>query len=270
MRKHSIFLLQKHTRMIYMAWVILFLAIGCSPVSGAKISYGTEYVIFIDFSLSIQGQDRRLFEQELLHRVVPTLDAGDRILIAPITDETLTKFRPLVESTLPFRPKFNGWSDNLLQHRKEVKQVDTQIPQIKDKIRADISDMFSKHYTSTKTDIFSALIIAQKLFHKVPRHKVLILMSDMIEDYPPYRFDKVSWTKDGTHRLLNDLEADGRIPKLPGVCVYISGASANSPDMAEQISSFWYGYFDRANADLHPSRYAHVLLHWPPSKSCSI
>jgi hypothetical protein len=52
------------------------------------------------------------------------------------------------------------------------------------------------------------------------------------------------------------------------VCIYVSGASAASPTLAGHINRFWEAYFALAKADFAPSRYSHVLLHWPPSKSC--
>ena len=69
-------------------------------------------------------------------------------------------------------------------------------------------------------------------------------------------------------RTSFELAAKRLIPNLSGVCVYVSGASARSAALAGQIGRFWEGYFTRAGADFDPNRYAHVLLHWPPSKSC--
>ena len=99
--------------------------------------------------------------------------------------------------------------------------------------------------------------------------KVLILMSDMIVDYPPYRFDRIQWSPDKNDAILKELETKGMLPDLSGVCVYVSGVSAASADQAGEIGRFWQEYFKRARADMDPRRYAHVLLHWPPSKSCS-
>src|SRR5207245_1079014 len=112
------------------------------------------------------------------------------------------------------------------------------------------------------------LLVAQKRFYDETRRKVLILMSDMIEDSPPYNFEKVSWSPATTEKTLSELDAKGLIPKLAGVCIYVSGASAASAELAENIGRFWQAYFRRAGADMEPSRYAHVLLHWPPSNSC--
>jgi len=132
-----------------------------------------------------------------------------------------------------------------------------------------IDAIFARREASAQTDILSSLLLTEKLFHRVAQRKVLVLMSDMIEDYAPYRFQRVSWTPDSTVKLVDDLDHAGMIPNLSGVCVYVAGASADSPAQAEQISAFWQAYFTRARADMDMSRYAHVLLHWPPGESCA-
>jgi hypothetical protein len=247
----------------------LLLATGCLSASTASETQGTEYVVFVDFSGSIRPDDQALYKDALTTQIIPTLEPGDRLLIAPITDRTLTGFHPLVDVTLPPMPTFSGWKDNLLKHKKQVKEVEAQVPQLKEKIGQQVAGMFARHVGSPQTDIFSSLVLTEKLFHHESRHKVLVLMSDMIEDDAPYRFEKVSWTPDATRNLLDNLNAQGMVPDLSGVCIYVAGASANSPAQAEQIGAFWNNYFQRTHADTDPSRYAHVLLHWPPSESCT-
>ena len=255
-------------------WILIlmmqgvFLTTGCSPSSQAAARRGTAIVIFVDFSQSIQSEARALFRQDIENRITPSLSAGDRILIAPIHDKTLTEFRPLVEATFPAKPTFNGWFDNVLNYNRQVKEIDAQVGRLREDITAQVADVFGRRHASPWTDIFSSLVIAQKVFHDEPRRKVLVLMSDMIEDYPPYRFEEASWSPATNEKILSELGAKGLIPDLSGVCVYVSGASARSADTAAQIGDFWRAYFQRTKADMDPSRYAHVLLHWPPSKSC--
>jgi hypothetical protein len=248
----------------------LFLVAGCRlSTSTAAEPGGTEYVVFLDLSQSIRADDRAILKEALTGQIVPTLEPGDRLLIAPITDRTLTGFHPLVDATLPPMPGFNGWTDNLLKHKKQVKEIETQIPKAKEAIDKQIKAIFARPDASAQTDILSSLLLTEKLFHRVAQHKVLVLMSDMIEDYEPYRFQHVSWTPDATSKLIDYLDKQGMIPNLSGVCVYVAGASASSPGQAEQIAGFWKAYFTRAKADMDMSRYAHVLLHWPPSDACA-
>jgi hypothetical protein len=246
----------------------LVLTTGCTKSTQAEVQRGTAVVIFVDFSESIGGTDRAGFKRELEKQVLPWLQPGDSIMISPITDKTLTEFRPMVEAELPARPQFNGWVNNVMKHNKEKKETEARIIQVKESLRTQTAEALSRRYQARYTDIFSSVLLAEKIFSAESRRKVLILMSDMIEDYPPYAFDRMSWTPATTQKLLADLEARKMIPDLSGVCVYVSGVSAPSAELARHIGVFWDAYFRKAKADLSPSRYAHVLLHWPPSSSC--
>jgi hypothetical protein len=255
-------------------WILLmfsgpFLTAGCSPTSEAVTSRGTAVIIFIDFSSSIKNESQALYKRDIVDQIIPSLSDGDRILIAPINDKTLTDFHPLVEAVLPPKPVFNGWLDNSMKHTRLVNENQAEVVHLKDTVRSQVEDLFKGHFNSQYTDIFSSLIIAQKLFHNESRKKVLVLMSDMIEDYPPYNFEKQPLIPAASQKILSELSEKGKIPDLSGVCVYVTGVSGSSAEMVENIGKFWKAYFDRTKADMDTSRYAHVLLHWPPSKSCS-
>jgi len=247
--------------------VLLLTQAFLSP-SAAATSPGTAIIIFLDFSGSIKTDERALFKREIESQILPSLSAGDRLLMAPIHDKTLTEFRPLVQAILPAKPEFSVWRDNVLTYNRRVREVEARVLDLKAKVKTEVADVLGRRYASPYTDIFSSLLIAQKLFHEETRRKVLVLMSDMIEDTPEYNFEKITWSPSAVEKLVAELEAKALIPKLPGVCVYVSGASAKSAALAENIARFWEAYFRRTGADMHPSRYAHVLLHWPASQSC--
>jgi hypothetical protein len=228
----------------------------------------TSVVVFVDFSASIRGPARAAQRREIETAILPFLGPGDRIMIAPIHDKTLTGFRPLVEAALPPVPQFNGFVDNTIKHAQQVKDVERRIAATRAQLRTDVAQTFAAPQPSRFTDVFSSLALAQKYFDGDPRRKVLVLMSDMIEDNPPYKFDAMRWGPGDGDALLAQLATKRLIPDLTDVCVYVSGASAADPTAASQIGRFWEGFFARANADFDPARYSHVLLHWPPSKSC--
>jgi len=249
--------------------ILLLMQAFLSPGMAAT-SPGTAVIIFLDFSGSIKSGERALYQREIETQILPSLSAGDRLLMAPIHDKTLTEFRPLVQVILPAKPEFSGWRDNVLTYKRRVREVDAQVLDLKAKVKTEVADVLGRRYSSPYTDIFSSLLIAQKLFHSEARRKVLVLMSDMIEDTPEYNFEKIAWSPSAMERLLAELGTKALVPELPGVCVYVSGASAKSAALAENIARFWEAYFRRTGADMHPSRYAHVLLHWPPSQSCRL
>lgn len=242
---------------------------GASPrAAGGTADPGKAIVIFVDFSSSVRGVGREAFREEIEGRILPSLRPGDRIVIAPIHDRTLTDFRPLAQGTLPATPVFNGWFDNVLKHNQQKKEIEAEITQLKATIKADVSEAFRRRTTSRYTDILSSLLVTEKLFSSEPRRKVLVLMSDMIEDSPLYNFDVIKWGPGTTEKLVSELQAKRMVPDLSGVCIYVSGVSARSAELAQHIGRFWETYFKQARADMDPSRYAHVLLHWPPSNAC--
>ena len=248
----------------------LLLSTGSPPSSQATTHPGMELIIFVDFSGSIRKEDRKSFEQDLLKRVIPTLSAGDRLLIAPITERTLTDFRPLLEVDFPPKPSFNGFMQNAMTYNRKVKEVETEVARLKEELVPQVAALFKQYFASPRTDIFNAIVLAQKLFTDEGKAKVFVLMSDMVEDSQPYNFYKIKWGPDTEEKLLSELEAHGLIPDLSGVCVYVAGASADSAEMAHRVANFWAMYFERTKANMDSKRYAHVLLHWPPSKACPV
>jgi hypothetical protein len=242
-------------------FVLASLSFAAAPQTAASV------VIFVDFSASVAGDERAGYKRELERHVIPWLQAGDSILIAPIHDKTLTAFEPLVQVTIPTKPEFSGWFDNVLTYGRQQKEFEARIAKAKELIRTQTDEALSQSRSAPLTDIFSSLLLAEKLFHDDPRARIVVLMSDMLHDYPPYRFDRMAWRAGTTDAILADLQAKDMIPKLGGVCVYVSGATASSKELAHQVGRFWQAYFQRAGADMAPSRYAHVLLHWPPSRT---
>lgn len=228
----------------------------------------TSVVVFVDFSASIQSPARAGQRREIETQILPFLAAGDRVMIASIHDKTLTGFRPLAEATLPPLPQFNGFVDNTIKHAQQVKDAERRIADARLQLKSDVAQTFAKPVASQYTDIFSSLAMAAKYFDGDARQKVLVLMSDMIEDNPPYKFDTMRWRAGDSEKLVAELAAKRLVPNLSGVCIYVSGASASNPTLAGHIGRFWQSYFALARADFDPARYSHVLLHWPPTKSC--
>src|SRR5919201_829233 len=166
---------------------------------------GTSIIVFIDFSGSIRGPERALYRLELEREILPALRPGDRIIVAPIHDRTLTGFRALAEATLPETPQFNGWFHNRLDYNRRVRSNEKELLDAREQLTRDVKEAFSRPFSSAYTDIFSSLVMAQKIFSGDSRRKVLVLMSDMIEDNPPYKFDAMAWRPGTTERLLADL-----------------------------------------------------------------
>jgi hypothetical protein len=112
-----------------------------------------------------------------------------------------------------------------------------------------------------RTEIINSLNIADKIFHNEKvRQKILILLSDMIQDSKEYNFDRVKVTNEYTSRIINDQKKENRIPDLKSVKVYVAGANASDSEKFRSIEKFWNRYFVATGADFSLHRYGHSLL----------
>ena len=74
-------------------------------------------------------------------------------------------------------------------------------------------------------------------------------------------------TPGGRRQELDRLEAEGRIPDLRGVEVYVAGAGVtddmHAPEQVRAMRAFWLELFDRAGASLPEHRYGPQLIDFP-------
>src|SRR5437773_11383246 len=95
--------------LLVLATQALLLTTGCTPSVPAAVRHASAVVVFIDFSGSITGDDRASYRREIESEILPSLSAGDRLLMPPIHDKTMAEFLPLVEVVLPPKHEFGGW-----------------------------------------------------------------------------------------------------------------------------------------------------------------
>jgi hypothetical protein len=148
MRRDSLFSVGIQMGILVLLISGVSLILGCSSSSTqASTPSRTEIIVFVDFSDSTRKQDRVLYEQAIADQIIPSLSEGHRFLIGPITDKTLTEFHPLVEATFPPKPSFNGWLDNVLKYNRQVKEVDAQVTQLRERIRIEVAEAFGRRYS---------------------------------------------------------------------------------------------------------------------------
>src|SRR5437879_13192134 len=80
---------------------------GCTRSSQATVGRGTEVVVFVDFSGSVKSDARALFATDLENQILPSLVAGDRLLLAALNDKTPSASAPLGQDTQPRQPAVN-------------------------------------------------------------------------------------------------------------------------------------------------------------------
>lgn len=184
-------------------------------------------------------------------KIIDRLQGGDRITLGRITDETFTRFRPVLDRELP---AFNPFTDNKLRHEKRGKETRQEFSAALDKALEALN--------SPKTDVMNSLVLADKIFAGDRRRRVLILLSDMLEDSEEYNFERHKVTDEFTRRVIEDKRRRGQLPNLGGATIYVAGASARSASKAHEVQRFWLEYFQAANARLLPQNYGPALVNF--------
>lgn len=212
-----------------------------TPQSSPKI-----VVVFADVSASVKDFGRY---RDSWGKILSQISEGDRVVLGTITDETLTSFRPIVDEELP---KFNWLSDNKLRYEKRIKET-------KQKLAGGFEELL-KAPRSQSTDILNSLNIAEKIFFDDKRRRVLVILSDMLEDSVEYKFEKVKISNEFTKQVIKTKREKGVLPDLTGTTVYVACAYAQSAAKAQDIQKFWVEYFKACNALLEKQHYGACLI----------
>lgn len=206
-------------------------------------------LIFVDMSGST-NRARSSVYKEAFEKIYQKIEQGDRVIVGTITSRSYIEFKPAVDEEIP---KKSIW-DNRLQFERNLRES-------KDKIRREVYKLLSRKQGSPQTEILNSLNIAETFFHEErKRHKILVVLSDMIQDSKEYKFDREKITDGYINSILAHRQGDHLIPDLAGVKVYVAGASADDPERFRSVQTFWTRYFGASGADFSPYRYGHSLI----------
>jgi hypothetical protein len=206
-------------------------------------------IILVDMSDSA-NQARRTVCKEAFEKIYRNVRQGDRVVVGTITSHSYIEFKPTVDVEIP---KKTIW-DNRLQFEKKL--ADT-----KEKIRGETNKLLSRERGTLLTEILDSLNIADIIFHdEKERQKILVILSDMIEDSKGYNFDKDKITDEYINNAIRDRQKNKLMPNFTGVKVYVAGASAADSNKFRAIQTFWTRYLTKTGADFSPQRYGHSLI----------
>jgi len=206
-------------------------------------------VIFVDMSGSA-NKARRTVYKEAFEMIYQHLDQGDRVVVGTITGRSYIDFRAAVNEEIPEK---SIWVNRL--------QFENNLTKTKNKIRQEVERLLSRKRGTMQTEILNSLNIADSIFHgEENRRKILVILSDMIQDSKEYKFDRDDITSRYISQTIRVRQQNNLIPKLNGVKVYVAGATAADPGKFRSIQNFWARYFDESGADFSPHRYGHSLI----------
>jgi hypothetical protein len=205
-------------------------------------------VVLVDMSGST-NKARRTVYNEAFDKIYANLQQGDRIVIGTITSNSYIDFKPVVDAEIP---KQSIWVNRI--------QYEQNLSKTKAHIRKEVNGLLSQRKGTPYTEILNSLNIADTIFHNEKRKKILVILSDMMQDSREYRFERLRVSNSFTRQVIRQRKRQNLVPDLTEVKVYVAGASATDSKKFRSIERFWAEYFAASGADYSTHRYGHSLL----------
>ncbi|MDY6792356.1 MAG: hypothetical protein SWH54_13935 [Thermodesulfobacteriota bacterium] len=205
-------------------------------------------VVLVDMSGST-NKARRTVYRNAFDKIYKNLRQEDRIVVGTITSHSYIDFKPAVDAEFP---KQTIW-DNRLQYEQKLAKT-------KKNVRQSVERLLSRKKGTPYTEILNSLNVADTLLHKEKRKKILVILSDMLQDSKQYKFERYKITNKYIANVIRNQKRQNLIPNLADVKVYVAGASASNSKKFRSIQKFWARYFTESKADFSTHRYGHSLL----------
>jgi hypothetical protein len=205
-------------------------------------------IVLVDMSGST-NRARNTVYNEAFDKIYQSLQPGDRIVVGAITSHSYIDFKPVVDAEIPSQ---SIWVNRI--------QYEQNFSSTKKKIRDEMNGLLSRKDGTPYTEILNSLNIADTIFHNEKRQKILVILSDMVQDSKEYKFDRVKVTDKYIADVIRYRQQQNLIPNLSDVKVYVAGASADDSRKFRAIEKFWASYFAAAKADFSTHRYGNSLI----------
>jgi hypothetical protein len=247
----------KRSRQTFLAFMLISLFLLAGAVNrrteAAWQSWNDEekpraIIVFVDMSGST-NLARATVYRACFEKIYENLRQGDRIVVGMITGRSFIDFKPVVDVEIP---KKSVWVNRI--------QFERGLTETKEKIQREVDHLLSQKNGTQRTEILNSLNIAETIFHKENRAKILVLLSDMIQDSREYDFSSTKITNDYINKVIRYRLKNNLIPNLAGVKIYVAGASGTDSHKYRSIETFWARYFKKAGADYSHHRYGHTLI----------
>jgi len=207
-------------------------------------------VIFVDMSGSA-NLARRTVYRKAFEKINQNLSQGDRVMVGTITGRSYIDFKPSVDVEIPEK---TIWVNRI--------QFERNLTEAKEKIRREVNRLLSRKRGTQHTEILNSLNIAETFFHNEKRQKILVILSDMIQDSKEYNFAKAKVTDKYIDEAIRYRQKYNLIPNLTDVKIYVAGASATDSNKFRSVEKFWARYFAKSGADFSHHRYGHSLINF--------
>lgn len=243
----------------------LFLA-GCQKskpgTAKSETAVATEKNIVVLLDKTASVKDQKGVFNSAVKKIIGSLGPGDRFRLAEITGASAADFDFVLKTHIPKNPSYNVLETNEAEYRDTVHKLDQKRKVLRQKLLDQTKAELAKRPSAMQTDLFGAIYTASLYLSDKNGKKILVVLSDMIEENDHWRFNKVKWTQTLEQKILSREEKLGLVPNMHGIEVYVIGARGNSLEVMQNIRHFWEAYFKKAGATFTEDHYAHTLLDW--------
>jgi len=219
-----------------------------SSIFGKDKKPSRAIVVFVDMSGST-NKARRTVYRNAFDKIYQNLRQGDRIVVGTITSHSYIDFKPVVDAEIP---KQSLW-DNRLQYEQNLAKT-------KKNVRKSVDRLLSRKRGTPYTEILNSLNVVDTIFHSEKRTKILVILSDMIQDSKQYKFGRHKISNKYISNVIRNQKEQNLVPNLADVKVYAAGVSASNSKKFRSIQKFWSRYFKESKADFSTHRYGHSLI----------
>jgi hypothetical protein len=213
--------------------------------------------VFVLFDLSGSAVSERSGFEKDFERILGAIQPGDVLIADKISDN------PLAESEFPINiefPAFKASTDNPLVAGGLERKHQANFVKRKTEISKQVHQ-YLESASSKWTDIFGGLGLAERVFKTYKKgDRVLVIMSDMIQDSTDYNFENKNFTPSEIASIIKAKRAKTGISDLTGVSVYVTGAVGANTAQFSGLRSFWKEYFQQAGANFKEENYGRTLL----------
>ena len=218
--------------------------------------------ILYDISGSTDQPEVRRTYIAATRQILSSMRGGDAVVAPLITEKSISELRYAFFETFPI---FKPTTDNPLFVKAEKRKYEKLIANKRDSLLTIASDLLSDPKQKTpRTEIFSALHRAEQIFKQTDNfpqsRKILVIMSDMIEESTYANFAKEKLLPKRIVQIIEREKQLNRLPDLNGAKVYVIGAYHPNSKKYFEIRQFWLQYFQECGAMLTKERYGATLL----------
>jgi hypothetical protein len=201
--------------------------------------------VLVDASLTIPDlKDFRSAWKTLMDRAI----GGDRVVIAVVSGHTGKKENSALTETGDRELPRKGWNDNPVMY-------DESLAAAKTLLNTDFETALGKPRPD-RTELLRSIRDASRyLGAEKKRQKILVILSDMLQDSAEYQFEKTLLSDTFTKNVIAKAQKELTLPDLRGVSIYTQVPGVAPPAKADQVERFWITYLSACGARLDQLTY---------------